>query len=110
MYAGPQPAVYCGGGGAARVLFGAAQGGTKHHCPAGGAGRADGRGRIGTGKAGPLGGAYACCAVLIGNTVSEAVSCGLMALFTRREPDFRPRTDDPPRGYTSRELWKSCCL
>ena len=32
------------------------------------------------------GAAYACCAVLIGNTVSEAVSCGIMALFARQEP------------------------
>lgn len=51
------------------------------------------------------GAAYACCAVLIGNTVSEAVSCG-MALFARQEPSFRPCADDPPRGYTSRELWE----
>ena len=52
------------------------------------------------------GAAYACCAVLIGNTVSEAVSCGIMALFARQEPSFRPCADDPPRGYTSRELWE----
>ena len=55
------------------------------------------------------GAAYACCAVLIGNTVSEAVSCGIMALFARQEPCFRPCADDPPCGYTSRELWKLCC-
>lgn len=42
-------------GGAAGVLFGAAKGGTEYHCPTGGADRADGRGRIGAGKAGPLG-------------------------------------------------------
>ena len=41
--------------GAAGVLFGAAKGGTEYHCPTGGADRADGRGRIGAGKAGPLG-------------------------------------------------------
>lgn len=52
------------------------------------------------------GAAYACCAVLIGNTVSEAVSCGIMALFARQEPSFRPCADDPPCGYTSRELWE----
>ena len=52
------------------------------------------------------GAAYACCAVLIGNTVSEAVSCGIMSLFARQEPCFRPCADDPPRGYTSRELWE----
>lgn len=52
------------------------------------------------------GAAYACCAVLIGNTVSEAVSCGIMALFARQEPSFLPCADDPPRGYTSRELWE----
>lgn len=50
------------------------------------------------------GAAYACCAVLIGNTVSEAVSCLLMALFARREPAFRPAPDDPVRGYAPREL------
>lgn len=36
------------------------------------------------------GAAYACCAVLIGNTVSEAVSCGIMALFARQEPSLPP--------------------
>lgn len=51
------------------------------------------------------GAAYACCAVLIGNTVSEAVSCGIMILFARREKAFAPRRDDPARGFTSRELW-----
>ena len=51
------------------------------------------------------GAAYACCAVLIGNTVSEAVSCLIMVFFARREPAFRPKPDDPARGYQSRELW-----
>lgn len=52
------------------------------------------------------GAAYACCAVLIGNTVSEAVSCLIMAAFARREPAFRPKPDDPAQGYQSRELWE----
>lgn len=86
------------------MLLGAAKGGT-YHCPTGGADRADGRGRIGAGESWSLGRVYA-AAVLIGNTVSEAVSCGIMALFARQEPCFRPCADDPPRGYTSRELWE----
>lgn len=51
------------------------------------------------------GAAYACCAVLIGSTVSEAVSCGVMALFACREPEFAARPGDPARGYAVRELW-----
>lgn len=50
------------------------------------------------------GAGYACGAVLIGNTVSEAVSCLLMAVFARREKAFRPRPGDPVKGFSSREL------
>lgn len=50
--------------------------------------------------------AYACAAVLLGNTVSEAFSCMLMALFARREPAFRPQPCDPARGFTLHELWR----
>ena len=51
------------------------------------------------------GAGYACGAVLIGNTVSEAVSCLLMAAFARRETAFRPAAGDPARGFTRRELF-----
>lgn len=51
------------------------------------------------------GAGYACGAVLLGNTVSEAVSCLLMVLFARREPVFRPQPGDPARGFTRRELF-----
>lgn len=51
------------------------------------------------------GAGYACGAVLIGNTVSEAVSCLLMAVFARREPAFRPAAGDPARGFTRQELF-----
>lgn len=50
------------------------------------------------------GAGYACGAVLIGNTVSEAVSCLLMAVFARRETSFRPRPGDPARGFSRQEL------
>ena len=51
------------------------------------------------------GAGYACGAVLIGNTVSEAVSCLLMAAFARREKAFRPAPGDPARGFSRRELF-----
>lgn len=50
------------------------------------------------------GAAYACAAVLLGNTVSEAVSCLLMTGFAGREPAFRRHPGDPARGFTGREL------
>lgn len=51
------------------------------------------------------GAGYACGAVLIGNTVSEAVSCLLMAVFARQEKAFRPTPGDPARGFSRRELF-----
>ena len=51
------------------------------------------------------GAGYACAAVLIGNTISEAVSCLLMAGFAGREPAFKARPSDPLQGFTWRELW-----
>lgn len=50
------------------------------------------------------GAGYACGAVLIGNTISEAVSCLLMAVFARREKDFHARPGDPAKGFSRREL------
>ncbi len=50
------------------------------------------------------GAGYACGAVLIGNTISEAVSCLMMAVFARREKDFRARPGDPAKGFSRREL------
>ena len=50
------------------------------------------------------GAGYACAAVLVGNTVSEGVSCLLMAAFAGREPSFRRQSGDPARGFTGREL------
>ena len=37
------------------------------------------------------GAGYGCAAVLLGNTVSEAVSCGIMLAFAARTPEFAPR-------------------
>ena len=34
---------------------------------------------------------YGCAAVLLGNTVSEGVSCGVMLAFAARTPEFVPR-------------------
>lgn len=50
------------------------------------------------------GAGYACAAVLVGNTVSEAVSCGVMAFFTHKDPAFQAGEDDGRRPYTRREL------
>ena len=51
------------------------------------------------------GAGYACGAVLMGNTVSEGISCLLMAAFARRETAFRPAAGDPAQGFTRRELF-----
>ncbi len=106
VYAGPQPAVYCGGRGAAGCFLA-----RRRVEPNIIAQLVEQTVRMAVAalalvKLVHWGAAYACCAVLIGNTVSEAVSCGIMALFARQEPSFRPCADDPPRGYTSRELWE----
>lgn len=50
------------------------------------------------------GAGYACAAVLVGNTVSEAVSCGVMAFFAHKDPAFQGGEDDGRRPYTRREL------
>lgn len=50
------------------------------------------------------GAGYACAAVLVGNTVSEAVSCGVMAFFAHKDPAFQAGEDDGRRPYTRREL------
>lgn len=51
------------------------------------------------------GAGYGCAAVLLGNTVSEAVSCLLMMAFAWREPSFRSTADEPLHPYSRRELW-----
>lgn len=50
------------------------------------------------------GAGYACAAVLVGNTVSEAVSCGVMAFFAHKDPAFQCGEDNGRRPYTRREL------
>lgn len=50
------------------------------------------------------GAGYGCAAVLLGNTVSEAVSCLLMMAFAAAEPAFRPQRQEPLHPYTRREL------
>ena len=50
------------------------------------------------------GAGYACAAVLLGNTLSEALSCLLMAMFARGEREFRRREGDGPTGFSRREL------
>lgn len=92
--------------GAAGVLFGAAKGGTEYHCPTGGADRADGRGRIGAGKAGPLGRGLR---LLCGAHRQYCQRGGLLRHYGAVCPagtELPPCADDPPRGYTSRELWE----
>ena len=50
------------------------------------------------------GAAYGCAAVLLGNTVSEAVSCGIMLAFAARTPEFAPRPGGALHPYTQKEL------
>lgn len=50
------------------------------------------------------GAGYGCAAVLLGNTVSEGVSCGIMLTFAARTPEFAPRPGAPLHPYTRREL------
>ena len=44
-------------------------------------------------------------ALLIGNTVSESVSCGIMLAFAARTPEFAPRPGAPLHPYTRKELY-----
>ena len=51
------------------------------------------------------GAGYGCAAVLLGNTVSEGVSCGVMLVFAARTPEFVPRPGAPLHPYTRKELY-----
>ena len=51
------------------------------------------------------GAGYGCAAVLLGNTVSESVSCGIMLAFAARTPEFAPRPGAPLHPYTRKELY-----
>lgn len=51
------------------------------------------------------GAGYGCAAVMLGNTVSEGISCGIMLLFAARTPEFAPRPGAPLHPYTARELY-----
>ena len=46
-----------------------------------------------------------CAAVLLGNTVSESVSCGIMLAFAARTSEFAPRPGAPLHPYTRKELY-----
>lgn len=52
------------------------------------------------------GAGYGCAAVVLGNTVSEGVSCGLMLLFAARTQEFRWQRQEPLHPYTQRELYE----
>lgn len=49
------------------------------------------------------GAGYGCAAVLLGNTVSESVSCGIMLAFAARTPEFAPRPGAPLAGFIYRD-------
>ena len=51
------------------------------------------------------GAGYACAAVLLGNTVSEAVSCGIMLAFAAKTPEFAKAPAEPLHPYTAKELY-----
>ena len=44
--------------------------------------------------------------LVLGNTLSEGVSCGLMLLFAARTPEFARRSGEPLHPYTRRELYE----
>lgn len=48
---------------------------------------------------------FGCAAVLLGNTVSESVSCGIMLAFAARTSEFAPRPGAPLHPYTRKELY-----
>ena len=52
------------------------------------------------------GAGYGCAAVVLGNTVSEGVSCCLMLLFAARTLEFARRGEGTLHPYTSRELYE----
>ena len=49
--------------------------------------------------------AWAMVGFLLGNTVSESVSCGIMLAFAARTPEFAPRPGAPLHPYTRKELY-----
>lgn len=52
------------------------------------------------------GAGYGCAAVVLGNTVSEGVSCILLILFAARTPEFSRRGKEPLHPYARRELYE----
>lgn len=52
------------------------------------------------------GAGYGCAAVVLGNTVSEGISCLLMMLFAARTPEFVRRDKEPLHPYTRQELYE----
>ena len=51
------------------------------------------------------GAGYGCAAVLLGNTISEGVSCGIMLVFAARTPEFARQPAEPLHPYTRKELY-----
>ena len=51
------------------------------------------------------GAGYGCAAVVLGNTISEGVSCTLMFAFAAKTPAFARRRDEPLQPYTQKELY-----
>ena len=51
------------------------------------------------------GAGYGCAAVVLGNTISEGVSCTLMFAFAVKTPEFARRRDEPLQPYTQKELY-----
>ena len=55
------------------------------------------------------GAGYGCAAVVLGNTVSEGISCALMFAFAAKTPEFARRADEPLQPYTQRSCTPSSC-
>ena len=51
------------------------------------------------------GAGYGCAAVVLGNTISEGVSCTLMFAFAAKTPEFARRRDEPLQPYTQKEMY-----
>ncbi len=53
---------------------------------------------------GQWGAGYGCAAVLLGNTVSESISCAIMLAFAAKTPEFARRPGGTLHPYTQKEL------
>ena len=51
------------------------------------------------------GAGYGCAAVVLGNTISEGISCAIMFAFAAKTPEFARCAEEPLQPYTQKELY-----